>query len=467
MRASQPIEGITYELLQCGIWSPSHTYFSAPTKMRDEKILSKYSIGKQSEKGVDDLYSESRFSDDINSEWFEKAPIPMRRGFSPKSIQDKIEISKNDSIIKLEELLSKEYNSKVDVTCINELPMTRKSVKEVYFLINSGLAKVWVFKADPIKTKRELEIYNIAYRNNLPTGRPIGFSDEKNSQYYPYNIAIIGGEIIEHAGEPYAALMKNLREKPSIVYRTAQSIASMIANYQITLTNSLKEFRERNVEIKELTPKKEIKERVATYLKIDDRNIEGLVRSFEALYQNLSSTRVVSHGDLHTGNIVTFVQNEPQIQKMVTKIDRFGIIDWDSLGMDNPLGDAVDFWVHHSRQARAICDTYNFSTDDFADLFIGEFNNLGKKHGLYLEKLSCIRDTCIESALWNLYEMFDPVRKDQKDIENKAKTHLSSLLVELKKLESFSMHEEVYDARKELNDLFSQIEYLKETFSKN
>lgn len=371
-----------------------------------------------------------------------------------------IKYSKPDAVQKLEELLSAEYNSKVEVTCINELPITRKQVKEVYFLIENSLSKVWIFKADPMKTRRELDIYDIAHKHHLPTGRPIGYHPNPETKSYPYNIAIIGGEIIEHAGEPYNLLLNNLREKPEIIFRTAKAVASMIADYQIKLTLAIEDMQQRGIEMEAVRPRKEIFERISPAIDLSVNKLEGLVNAFENLYDKLSGVMIVSHGDIHTGNIVTHTKNDPTIGKLVTKIDRFGIIDWDSLGFDNPLGDALDFWVHHKRAAQKVCSTYDFCADEFIETFAHDFNNLGKAHNIYLDSSKSVRDSCIESALWNLYEMFDPVRKNSSDIEQKAKTHLLALLVDLDKLESFNMHDEVFMTKREIKRVFSTIPYL-------
>ncbi|MAE13629.1 hypothetical protein CMO92_03615 [Candidatus Woesearchaeota archaeon] len=52
----------------------------------------------------------------------------------------------------LEGILTEAYDAEVEITHIEDLPLSRKPVRQVYFVMNDLQSQVWVFKADPVQT---------------------------------------------------------------------------------------------------------------------------------------------------------------------------------------------------------------------------------------------------------------------------------------------------------------------------
>lgn len=354
---------------------------------------------------------------------------------------------KPDGILTLEKILSEAYGRNVSITRVRELPVTRKPVKEVYFLINNALSKVWVFKADPKRTAEELRAYFVAYRNGVPTGRPIGYNPKiGQDEEYPFDVAILGG-VVEHAGDPYDQLLRNMELRPDLMFQTAAAIVGMIADYQIRLTRALKELQGYNLNLEQNHPRKEIKERMLAALGVGEEDAEGLIRSCEDLAerQGHGSGSVVSHGDVHTGNIVTIAGISNVTGQMATSVKKFGIIDWGSIGLDFPYSDVVNFWLHHQRQARNVCKGYDYNLENLLEIYQQKFNSLARREGG--DGVEVIRDSrenmLIQLALWNIYEMFDPTRKNKADIERKARTHFSGSWKNLEGLQEMGSREAV------------------------
>lgn len=344
---------------------------------------------------------------------------------------------KSEAVAKLERILSQAYGSPVAVTKIRELPQTRKQVKEVYFAANNSISKVWVFKADPENTARELTTYYIVHELGVPTGKPLGYSPMKAGEAYPFDVAVLGG-IVEDAGDPYDALIENMELQPRLVFQTAEAVVRVIKDYQQKLTRAKKEFERYGIELSNASPRKELRERFFAGLQMQES--KELADACDRLYRKLGRKRVVSHGDLHTGNLVTLLNNEDS--RKSTRLDSFGIIDWESIMLDHPCGDVVDFWVHHQRKAKQACGDYDYALGDL------------------MWQDTSAKDLLIQSALWHLYEMFDPARKNTADIEAKAKYHYAMLLEELSNFSGYGCDSEAAIIRREVHNLLKDQPFL-------
>lgn len=320
----------------------------------------------------------------------------------------------------LEEMLSLAYNLPIKITRIKELPPTRKQVKEVYFLINeTNLSKVWVFKADPKTTRNELNAYHIIHQQGILTGRPLGY--QPSASLYPYDVAILGG-VVEHAGDPYDQMLENLSWDSRTIFSTAQAIARTMADYQIKLTQAKDEFEKYGISLLRADPGKEIEERLLAALGKTEEQASGLIGACRQLYAAQNSSQLISHGDCHLGNIVTVMDENYGGTLSTTK---FGMIDWGSLQFDTPFGDVQDFWLHHQRKAQNVCGHYPYSVSQLENTFLGALREVARENGRGLTLDN--NDSLIQSALWNLYEMYDPTRKDPADIEAKARVHAQGL----------------------------------------
>jgi len=351
----------------------------------------------------------------------------------------------------LEQILSLSYKSPIEITAINELPITRKQVKEVHFTKKDSdwLSKVWVFKADPEATAKELTVYYIASKNGIPTGKPIGFQPSKDS--YQFDIAILGGAVVEHAGDSYNKLIANMRLAPKQIHKTSQAIAKMIAEFHIKLTAAKPEFEEYGVNLEKSRPKKELEQRFLAALDIPEEKAETLIKACEDLYDFQQTQYIVSHCDLHTGNIVT------KAREHSTSLQRFGVIDWGSIGLDTHYSDLRDFWLHHKRQVSAVCPDYDNDFMDFHNAYSRKARGVAEEKKLP-QLVESLGDSLIQSALWNLYEMFDPVRTE--DIEEKAKTHFQNLMQDLKQIRQWSRYTRAAETiQHEVTDLLREKGY--------
>ncbi len=338
-------------------------------------------------------------------------------------------LTKQETITALEQILSENYGAEVTITKIRELPTSRKSVKEVRFLVGNELSKVWIFKANPDKTAQELAAYKIIYEQGIPTGRPIGFQPGFDKKY-PFDIAILGG-VIEHAGDSYDELVKSMELRPDKAFSIAEAVCGNIAEYHKKLTPLKHTFEAHGLELKINGPRKELKERMLAALEIDEKDAACLIEACESLYNRQSGIYVVSHGDIHTGNIVTISKYNGITHQAASKINEFGIIDWGSICLDNPFADVADFWVHHFRLAHGLFKNHNYSFESIVNSYMKSVKSAEaasgdiaegaseKAQGIELNR----NDAVIQFALWNIYEMFDPVRKDPKDIKYKAEYH--------------------------------------------
>ena len=348
---------------------------------------------------------------------------------------------KPDDITLLEQLLSDAYKTQIEITSIDMLPVTKKAVKEVHFLKHDEAwkynHKLWVFKADPEKTLRELTIYYIASSHGVPTAKPIGYTPEISQQVYPYDIGILGG-IVEHAGDSYNQLLYNMRFKPRRVHDMAVTIAGLIADCHLKLTASKQEFAQYNIALEHMTPEKALLQRLLAAQKTSKTHAAALIQACTDLYHKQSAPMVISHGDIHTGNIVT------EEHVFVTNIQEFGLIDWDSISFDNPYSDLHDFWIHHKRHVEKCCAEYTFGFEELEEAYIAR---LAKSHHHFVANS---KDSLIQSALWNLYEMYDPTRKELGDIASKALDHSIALHADLAKLETLGCKQEAFQILKGL-----------------
>ena len=353
-----------------------------------------------------------------------------------------------DELKKLEGILSKAYDiTDLQITSIDVLPVTRKEVKRVNFLANDSIFQVWVFKTDPKNTARELAAYSIAYAEGIPTARPLGFDLENHFEDYPYDVAILGG-IVENAGSPYNDLIHQLRFAPNQIFKTAEGVARVLADFHYKLTRVKEKFSEHGITLKKSSPRDEIKSRLMQALSLNESNARGLINASEELYSKQEGELVVSHCDIHTKNVVTLIKFDDRLGQAGIRADQFGVIDLGSIGLDYAEGDLADFWLHHQREALSECGNYGFNYISFKEAYRDRI----KEHGIEMNFKT--RNNIISQALWNLYELFDPVREDKLDIQQKARYHASLLRNNLSKLKK-----EGYSLGRELKAVLRNTEY--------
>ncbi|MBI4441357.1 phosphotransferase [Candidatus Woesearchaeota archaeon] len=321
--------------------------------------------------------------------------------------------AKPKEVLLLEQLLSQAYNEQVSVTRVRPLVTSRKEVKEVYFCLGQGVSKVWVFKADPKTTMQELNAYHIVYQQGIPTGKPIAY--EPSTEPYPFDVALLGG-VIEHAGEPYTTLLEQLEYSPEVMAKTAVHIARLIADYHVKLTAVQQSFANAGITLTRASPRKELRERLLAARGISEPAAERLISACEQLALYQVDNDVVSHGDIHTNNIVTIATPHHVTKQLVTSVEQFGVIDWGSLVLDKPYGDLQDFYIHHCRKAASMFPTYKLPFEMLEDAYADQLT----KHGLVFQHSDA--DSLIQAALWHLYEIDDPTRS-QNDREDKAVYH--------------------------------------------
>jgi thiamine kinase-like enzyme len=356
---------------------------------------------------------------------------------------------KTPQIVKLEKILSQTYNApELSITNIEDLPVTRKQVRRVSFTMKDSVYQIWVFKADSKTIFKELTSYYIAHKNGIPTAKPIGFVPKEGSKSYPYELAILGG-VVEHAGEPYNQLISKLSMDGDCIFKTASSIARLIADFHYKLTKSGNEFKKYGIKLDRADPREEIKQRILPALKLKEGDVEGLMDACGELYEKQRGELVISHGDINTRNIVTISSIDTTMGQPRTSLSKFGIIDFGSLMYDYPEGDLSDFWLHHLRDAYwASNGTYHFSYDNFEGAYLERMVELNGK------AVSNGKNRIISSALWNLYEMFDPLRKDGLDIQQKARFHAQLLRNDL-----LALAKEGDNIGRELKKVLSRTQY--------
>jgi len=354
----------------------------------------------------------------------------------------------------LETFLGQAYGDLgIEITRIEALPMTRKEVRRVYFAMGDELHQVWVYKAkDPKETAQELTICQVAHERKISTAKPIGYDWTPGGEY-PYDIAVLGG-IVDHAGDPYYQMLQNLELTPHKMFETAKGIARLLADFHVKLTSAQSELGEKGIEIKRTSPRKEILERMVAALPIQSRDAEPLIKACEDLYDKQQGTPLVSHGDIHPGNIVTILTDP---RHTTASLSKFGLIDYGSVCLDSPAGDLSDFWIHHQRKAIGICGNYEFSYDDFEHAYNDQFGRIVERESLTATPGNK-RNAMIQQVLWHVYEMFDPVRKDPEDIMAKASYHSLAFSEAGKALESQGLLEEFQDVRAGLDNVLGRSE---------
>lgn len=356
---------------------------------------------------------------------------------------------KTPQIVKLEKILAKTYNApELSITNIEDLPVTRKEVRKVSFTMKDSVYQIWVFKADPKTTLKELTSYYIASKQGIPTAKPIGFVPKEGMKNYPYDLAILGG-VVEHAGEPYNQLLSKLSMDGDCMFKTASSIARLIADFHHKLTKVGSEFEKYGIKLERADPREEIKQRLLPALNLKQNEVQGLMDACGELYGRQKGELVISHGDIHTRNIVTISSIDTTMGQPRTSLSKFGIIDFGSLMYDYPEGDLSDFWLHHLRDAFWVSNgAYNFDYGSFEGAYLERMSELQGKG------VSNGKNRVISSALWNLYEMFDPLRKDGLDIQQKARFHAQHLRNDL-----FALVKEGDEVGRELKKVLSKTQY--------
>lgn len=460
---NKSLEKIKYETLESGIYDPSHSLhdelFSKGIRDSDSLEFSDPGVDERGLTGGmnfenmitrrmdrDNEMDKALYSTDSRGGSCGRGGLMRYRGMGSSKkqlhfLQTKEKtashIGKPDGIIALEKILSANYTKPVEITRIDDMLMTRKQVKRIYFAMEDSIYQVWVFKADPKQTAKELAIYEIAFKKGLPTPRPLFGGKFAND--YPYDIAILGG-IVEHAGDSYDSLLENLRLTPNFVFRTAESIGDLITRTHKVLTESIKDLEERGIVLERASPRKELRERMLPVLKLEDREVEPLIRLSEELYDLQRGKMVVSHGDLHTGNVVTQIADDDQSLVLGTSIKKFGLIDFGSITLDYEQGDFADFWIHHERKARSIIgESYNYAYNNFRRAKEESLNDL------------------VQCTLWHLYEMFDPTRKEK--IYEKAAYHIKNFRENMDEI-SIKIPREYEDhLTKRLNAVLAKTEY--------
>ncbi|MFH1917261.1 MAG: aminoglycoside phosphotransferase family protein, partial [Nanoarchaeota archaeon] len=370
-----------------------------------------------------------------------------------EAIREKVERFKPEGVVDLEKALSEVYVSQVTVINVDVLSQSRKEVKRVTFHVNDRVSKVWVFKAEPEATARELALYHIIHKSGIPTARPIGYTPEKGGGQYPFDVAILGG-IVSHAGDAYKDLLRDISPVPDLAFSTSIAVAELIASYQVKLSQIADEFAEFGIEIAQASPGKELKERFFPVVGVLED--DSLTAACERLYARLSSDRVISHGDTHLGNVVTVKKDASDVSPSGLSTKEFGLIDWETICYDHPYSDVVDFWLHHEREVRQWNPHYNRKNGRLQSAFQMRLEEEALSDGqvIRLEE----KDWLIMDALWNLYEVFDPTRTEL--VEQKATYHARKLLKTLGKLEKTGARDEALAVRKELQPYFQSKEFL-------
>ncbi len=391
---------------------------------QNERLRSSRSMGYQLQKEYPVTQEKSLKSSEFNESLY------LEEEFEPKicSLADysNVDLDKEkefNEVSILEKLLSYEYGSpNLKITKIEDISHSKKDVKRVYFVKDDDMYQVWILKADPKQTARELNICSLVYEKGIPTAKPIGYNPNPNEDY-PYDIAILGG-VVEHAGDSYDSLLSNLVLSPDLMFKTALSISRLLGEFHYKLTLSHEEFSERGIELHRASPRREINERFIPSLNIDPNNAEDLIRACENLYYLQDGQMVISHGDIHTGNIVT--QQEKGSSVLGISLQNFGLIDYGSLCFDFADSDIEDFWIHHRRSVLKNIKKYDFNEIRLREDYCKVVDELAGEHMGKLN-IGSFRNNLIQRTLWNVYEMFDPTRKDVDDINSKMNYHFSQL----------------------------------------
>ncbi|HLC53230.1 MAG TPA: hypothetical protein VJK03_01685 [Candidatus Nanoarchaeia archaeon] len=384
-----------------------------------------------------------------------------RGSFSLSMPKTAMERHKPADVLALEEFLRKAYKApQLVVTKVESVPITRKDVRRVFFALRNQLYQVWAFKADPATTARELTASTIAWNHGIPTGKPLGFNLARHARSYPYDTALLGG-ILEHAGDSYDSLLDNLSYAPGLMFGTAHSVAHMLAQFHVNLTEAREEFSSYGVVLQRASPRREIEKRMLPVLGIDssNQNAEQFIRACENLYDRQRGDLVVSHGDIHTGNIVTLMSIDAVRHQPKTSLHKFGIIDFESISLDYPQGDLADFWLHHQRKALEVFPDYNYSFEKFSESYFQKLGQLARNHDVVSTSFYRASHAPIQKALWNVYELFDPTRTQKDEIMKKAQFHYRALCETMGDLQEHGLSRDRRDVLQALHSLLKKTHY--------
>jgi len=336
----------------------------------------------------------------------------------------------------LENILKLAYqNMDLEITSINSLQDGRKDeVKEVFYASEGAIYKVWVFKADPARTLRELKIYHIAHQAGVNTGKPIGFNPTPEDTEYPYDIAVLGG-VLQHAGDSYQHLLQSLAYSPKHMHGAALGVAQMIADYHVKLTQARIMFDAYGIELEPFNVKAEVNSRLLAGLKVsaDNVHVRALLNAIQKIDATAQGPKLISHNDIHERQIVT-LSKVNKAGAIGYQHSMFGVVDWDSIGLDTSHGDLWDFWLHHRRLVGKVAYSeaeYNFGFDTIVSAYDAKFKEANTKFELPTGHKN---SSDAKRAVWNLLEMYDPARKDATDIQAKAVRHARGLAAALKDL---------------------------------
>jgi hypothetical protein len=224
---------------------------------------------------------------------------------------------------------------------------------------------------------------------------------------YPFDIAILGG-ILKNAGGSYNKLVEDLALEPEYVFKTAAGVAKMLAGFHVNLTQKASQFKEYGIELGLFDFKDEFRKRFLASLQMDE-NGPAVISFYDTIGQlakRLPELSVISHNDIHTGNVVTQCVQRT-LGDQTPSYENMGVIDLGDVAWDCPMGDLVDFWVHHLRLAEGCCEDYGYSLGDFIQAYDDEVERL-RGEPYQMSKEAAI----IKSVMWNMLEMYDPSRKD-------------------------------------------------------
>lgn len=351
-------------------------------------------------------------------------------------------MEKPDDVSKLEEFLQVSFHdNSILVTNIDNAIVGRKSVRKVYFIRGEQIHQIWAVEASR-EIGKELAIYSIAYEAGVPTGRPLGFDIKSHATNYPFETAFLTGGFIEHAGDSYDLLIENLRFRPEKVFDSGVNIVKLISDMHCKLEFAKNKFNDYGINIPEANCEDEIKDRLVPVLGKNVSDLGGLIEACNRLGAQRKGARIISHGDAHTRQFVT--QNDRSAQSLFASTNKFAVIDFGSLSYDFPESDYVCFWTHHQRKALTSCRVYDYHLEDV----LKGCKNLS------------MRNAIIERTLWDVFELLDPQRTVNEDVEKKAKFHYAHFEMMGKSLSDYglgTMHDKL---KTEIRNAFTGTEYI-------
>lgn len=444
------IERIEFERLRAGEYQESisdfRSYFTHPLPRTRGHTFTSMEREMDAEKSMDveELFAASEALEDTRS----MKPDTEVRKLGSLHVASAV-AKKPDAITLLEQVLTAEYHIPVRVTRIRDLPQTRKKVKEVCILKGNALGRVWVLHDDPKVLYKELVVSYFASREHVPTGKPLAFSPDAP---FKADIGILGGSVIEHAGDAYTELLQRLERAPDVMLKTALGVASTLALCHAGLQKSKKSLSDYGIDAPRYSFEHALHETLGRTLNGEHARLERLAH---ALYCPARSY-MINHGDVHTGNIVTMTAQNGSTGPE-TLIDQFGIIDWSDICTAHPIRDIVDFWVHHVRAVRSIFPRY----EEAWDIFIAEYGRASKERTGNEFRSPRVDELILHRVQRDVLELFDPARTDPQDIADKARYHAWAIAQNLQAYRAFNP--QCTSAAVEiLADMLAPFDYLKE-----